>query len=64
MTDKQELFELLCQQCIGSVENTPAGELVADMKKLILEEQFELYYIFQGISAIVVYKNHRSVLLR
>ena len=46
MPDKQELFELLCQQCIGSVENTPAGELVADMKMLILEEQFELYYNF------------------
>jgi len=37
---KQEIFEMLCERCIA------VDDPMADIKKVILAEQFEFYFAF------------------
>ena len=46
MLSKQEIFEAFCKHCIGPVEDDLYSKLMADIKKEILEDQFEFYYSF------------------
>ena len=46
MPTKQELFALLCRQRISPAEDTPEGEILTELKMMVLENEFEFYYDF------------------